>query len=69
MYNYATLARLTGMNYDAVCQHRSRGNFDPNDLASVLVWLGRHAKKDLRQRLLHAALDRIYGGPKPKRNR
>lgn len=61
-YSYATLARLTGMTYDTVCQHRSRGNFDPAKLETVLIWLARHGKKDLRHRMIHAALDRLYGG-------
>ena len=57
-YNPATLAKLTGLSIDAIWQHRTRGTFDPDDLESVMLWLARHGRMDLRLKMVTSAVSR-----------
>lgn len=57
-FSYLDLARLTGMTYAAVVQHKTRKNFDPQNLESVILWIARHAEPGLRQQILHYSLTR-----------
>lgn len=57
-YNYEDLQTLTGMELKALYQHKTRGNFDPENLESVLIWLARHAREDVRQRMVAYAISR-----------
>lgn len=56
-YDYQTLAELTGLTYENIRQHRSRGRFDPDSLASVFVYLSRWAHPELRQAAMEYSLD------------
>jgi hypothetical protein len=47
-FNYEDLAELTDMSVDGIRQARSRNEFDPTDIASVFVWLGRKGTRELR---------------------
>ena len=66
-YTYAKIARLAGMTRNTCHQHVVRGNLDPADLESVLVWLARHGKFGLRTRIVGAALSRELQGPKRRK--
>ena len=68
-YDYEDLARLSGMGKNAIWQHVRRGNLDAADLESVLVWLARHGRLALRQRLVAAALGAPEHKAKPTRKK
>jgi len=69
-YTYRDLGRLSGMAINTVHQDARRGNLDPADLASVVVWLARHGKLALRRRMVFSALSReLASEPKPRRRR
>lgn len=55
-YNYAVLARLTGLTEEAVRQHRHRERFDPDKLESVLVYIAEYGEPELQQEIVTAAL-------------
>ena len=50
-FTYQDLCDLTGMSLNTVQTHRKRNNFDPDNLESVLVWLARNAKPELKARM------------------
>ena len=52
-YTYDTLTEITGMDRNEVYQHKTRGNFHPADFTSTLVWLVRHAKPEIKERIIH----------------
>lgn len=56
-YDYQTLAELTGLTYENIRQHRSRGHFEPDSLASVFVYLSRWGHQELRQAAMEYAMD------------
>ena len=62
-YDYQTLVELTGLTYENIRQHRSRGMFDPESLASIFVYLSRWAHQELRQAALEYSMD--LSGKKP----
>lgn len=69
-YDYQDLAALSGLAKNSVYQHTRRGNLDPADLSSVVVWLARHGTLDLRRRMINAALLRELGEDvKPRRKK
>ncbi len=75
-YNYQVLSRLSGMKMNSLHQAKCRGDFDPEDLESVVIWLARHGKASLRRRMINYALERILpekpgrrGRKKPTRKR
>lgn len=55
-FNYEDLSRLTGKPVSTIQRSKSRpGGFDPDNLESVLLWLARNARPDLKVALLSAA--------------
>ena len=66
-YTYANIAKLADMSRNSCHQHVARGNLDPADLESVLVWLARHGKFGLRKRIVGAALSRELHSPKRRK--
>jgi hypothetical protein len=58
-YNYETLLKVTGdtVSMNDLYQHRTRNNIDPENFESVLVWCARHARQDLKEKILRNALD------------
>ena len=66
-YTYAQIAKSADMSLNSCHQHVARGNLDPDDLESVLVWLARHGKFGLRKRFVGAALWRELVGPKRRK--
>lgn len=57
VWTYDDLVKLTGKARNTIYQHVARGSFDPEDLFSVVVWLARHAKPQLKRRMIDYALD------------
>jgi len=55
-FTYRDLVRLSAMSQNTLYQQVRRGNLDPADLQSVLLFLARHGKIGLRLRIVHAAL-------------
>ena len=58
IFNYEDLVELTGLKHNTIYQHRARGNFDPDDIWSVMLWLARHARPELRNQLVMHAIAR-----------
>jgi hypothetical protein len=50
-FDYEDLERVTGLPRDTCMQHRVRGQFDPEQLETVLLYIMRHAKEGLREQL------------------
>ena len=67
-FGYKDLGKLSGMALNSVQQHTRRGTLDPSDLRSVLIWLARHGKLNLRRQIVYAALSReLDSKAKPRR--
>lgn len=58
VWNYEDLIKLTGMSMEALYQARSRGSFDPENLGSVVLFLGRHGTQEFRTQLVLEAIAR-----------
>lgn len=56
-WHYDDLIRLTGKTRNTLYQHVARGTFEPENLESVIYWVARHAKLDVKRRILDYALD------------
>jgi hypothetical protein len=57
-FNYETIGKLTGLNYESLKKHRLRGNLNPDDLASVLLFIARHGTPELKKSIVDNALSR-----------
>lgn len=72
-YSYLDLAKLTGLSQNAIHQAVTRGNLDPGNLESVLVWLSRQANPELKRAMLRHALyedaDTVANRAKAKRKK
>ena len=55
---YRHLMEVSGLSRNAIYQHTTRDTLDLEDFESVLVWCIRHARPDLRERLITYALNR-----------
>lgn len=66
VYHYSDLQRCTGKTNEAIRQHVSRGNLDLGKLESVVMWLARHAKPELRRKILQYALEPDVPNAPPK---
>ena len=52
-YNYKDIEKLVAKSsINMVHQAKSRGYFDPNDFKSVIFWIARHAKPEIKRELL-----------------
>jgi|GEM_PF-5559577 len=65
-FNYETLMELTGLAQNALVKHRTRGNFDPERLDTVLLFIARHGTPELRMALIEHAIFRELPKPLPK---
>ena len=52
------LVKLSGMSYEAVAQGRSRNEYDPANLGSVVVWLSRRGSVRLRRAIVAYGMTR-----------
>lgn len=73
-FDYEDLAKLTGLSGEAVRQAKSREEFNPDDLGTIVTWLARHGNADLRRELMEAILVRPQpkkrgAAPSPKKSR
>lgn len=58
-FNYEDLARLSDKSVPTIQRSKNRpGGFDPENLESVLLWLARNARPDLKQKIVQAAMFR-----------
>lgn len=65
--NYEVLERLTGKRRASLHQDHSRGEFNPEDIASMAVYLARNGVMELRMAMVVAALrDDVMNNPKLK---
>lgn len=67
-YDYAMLSRLFGIKEETIRTTASRGQFDPADLESVILFAASNASDDFKLKLIMAAArmgDRA--APKPPR--
>jgi hypothetical protein len=55
-FGYVDISKLTGLGNNAISQHVARGNLDPGNLESLLVWMSRQAKPALKRKMLRHAL-------------
>lgn len=58
-FGYDDLERITGLPRDTCIQHRVRGQFDPEKLETVVYYLLRHAKQDIREELVLSLVRRV----------
>ena len=58
VYNFETLANITGLKANTIVQFRKRGIFDPARLESVLLLIARHGPRELRIELVTQALSK-----------
>ena len=66
--NYEILQRITGKARNTLQQAYHRSDFDPEDLESMLLYLARHAHKDLRYRIImHAMGEETHAGERGHR--
>lgn len=53
-WTYDDLAEFTGKSRMAIHQAAHRGSFDPDDLATVIIYAVRHAKAEMRIKVITA---------------
>jgi hypothetical protein len=72
-YTYFDLMTLTGLSQNAIHQAVARGNLEPGNLESLIVWLSRQAKPALKRKMLRHALyedaDTVANRAKSKRKK
>ena len=72
-FTFDDIAEAVGMSGVAVRKHYDRDAYDPHDLASLAIWIARHAPVDLKQKINLALLNAGDAGvgrrtePKKKR--
>ena len=64
LYGYEDIRKLTNLTYANIKSHKKRGSFDPADLRSVVLFLARHGKLELRKAIVEHALMREKELPK-----
>jgi hypothetical protein len=57
-FGYKDLQELTGLSLDNLYQFKTRGDFDPESLGSVFLFLCRHARLELRKQAIDYMLNR-----------
>jgi hypothetical protein len=67
-YGYADLARLCGTTVNNVQQRKCRGELEPDNLRSVLLFLARHGRISLRRQLIDAMLGHERKRPGRRKN-
>ena len=55
-WTYDDLVRLTGKTRNTIYKHVDRGTIDPGKLESVLYWVARNGKPEVKRKLLEYAL-------------
>ena len=58
IFGYDDLIALTGLSLNSLHQHRRRGNFDPGDLGSIVLFVARHGHLELRREIIDNMLSR-----------
>lgn len=58
VFDYEDLSRLTELSHDSIRQAKSRGDFNPEILGSVISWVARHGTIDTRRLIMEALLVR-----------
>jgi hypothetical protein len=57
-FTFADLAAVCGVSIGSIYKARHRRHFDPSSLESVCLYVAHVAKRDLKMRLVEAALAR-----------
>ena len=55
-FDYSDIMKATGLSQNLVQQHRKRGKFNPEDFDSLVIYLAKHARPELRMAILEASL-------------
>lgn len=58
VYDFDTISQLTGKSHAALYQDHTRGNFLIDDLLSVVKFVARHAKPEIKGEILMAMTER-----------
>lgn len=56
-FDYDDLTEITGLGKNAIYQHVARGELNPHDLRSLVLWLSRHAEREFRIQMMAEALE------------
>jgi hypothetical protein len=73
-YNYEDIKKLTDLSRNMIHQYVTRGDLDPYNLESLVLFLARHGKDDLKLRMIRYAAswgltEKASRRPKGTRNR
>lgn len=66
-WTYDDLHEITGLSLAAIYQHKARMSFDPDNLLSVVIWVARHAKREVKQQIIDYALEKNPVNPHVKK--
>lgn len=57
-FDYEDLSRLTDLSEASVRQARSRGDFNPDMLGTVVTWIAKHGTMQIRREIMESLLIR-----------
>jgi hypothetical protein len=58
-WTYDDIQRLTEVSYNSLCQATTRGDLNPEDLRSIVLYVARHGTLELKREILDYCLNRI----------
>lgn len=63
LVTYKQISSLTGKSLNTIYANKSRGNFDPNVFESILYYVARHGKFNVKRKIMEYALERETDNP------
>jgi hypothetical protein len=55
-FYYSDILKVTDVSMDALFQHVSRGELDPNDLKSIVMWVAKYGSSSVRMNLMRSLI-------------
>jgi hypothetical protein len=55
-FGYSDILKMTDVSMDALFQHVSRGELDPNDIKSVVMWVAKYGSSSVRMNLIRSLI-------------
>jgi hypothetical protein len=55
-FYYSDILKMTDVSMDALFQHVSRGELDPNDIKSVVMWVAKYGSSSVRMNLIRSLI-------------